>query len=78
MIAAAIFALALLAAPEANTEAAPAAEPKPAAEAQPKKVCKRQEDVSGSRLAKRVCVTVKPKAAKEADAAPAEADKPAA
>ena len=72
MLTAAFAAIALLAA--ADSAAEPAA--KPTAEAPAKKVCKRQEEVSGSRLAKRVCVTVKPKAQAEAPETAA-ADQPA-
>lgn len=79
MIVSALFALALFAAPEAaaNADAAAAPQAQPAAEAKPQKKCVKQPEVSGSRLAKKVCVTVKPKA----EAAPAETkaeDKPAA
>ncbi|MGA0607554.1 hypothetical protein ACO2Q0_16305 [Phenylobacterium sp. VNQ135] len=77
MIVSALAALALFAAQEAAPAAAPAADASPAAAAAPKKVCKKQPEVSGSRLAKKVCVTEKPKA----EAAPAEtksAEKPAA
>jgi len=80
MIISALFALALAAAPDAaaNADAAAAApQAQPAAEAKPQKKCVKQPEVSGSRLAKKVCVTVKPKA----EAAPAEVkaeDKPAA
>ncbi|MCR5874796.1 hypothetical protein LRS10_11835 [Phenylobacterium sp. J426] len=79
MFASTLLALALFAAPEAAAAnagaAAPAAQAQPAAEAKPKKTCVKQPEVSGSRLAKKVCVTETPKAA------PADAkaeDKPAA
>lgn len=73
-----LAALALFAAPDAaaaTTEAAaPVAQAQPAAEAKPKRKCVKQPDVSGSRLAKKVCVTEKPKP----DTAPATEEKPAA
>lgn len=76
MLISALAALALFAAPDANqgggsaaTEAA-----QPAALAKPKKVCRKLPDVSGSRLAKTVCVTEKPQAEKAPAAAPAEAE----
>jgi hypothetical protein len=77
MFSSALFALALFAAPDAaaNTDAvAPAAQAQPAAEAKPKKKCVKQPEVSGSRLAKKVCVTEKPKGPAEAKTE----DKPAA
>lgn len=79
MLISALAALALFAAPDAAASSTSAPEAKPAAEAKPKKVCRKQPEVSGSRMAKTVCVTVKPKA----EAAPAEtsaepAEKPAA
>ena len=77
MFVSALFALALFAAPDAaaNADAAPQAQP--TAEAKAKKKCVKQPEVSGSRLARKVCVTEKPKA----EAAPAESkaeEKPAA
>ncbi len=76
MLISALAALALFAAPDANQGAAPASSDaaQPAAEAKPKKVCRKMPDVSGSRLAKTVCVTERPKAEKAPAAAPAEAE----
>lgn len=75
MLISALAALALFAAPDANQGGAAAAQAAPpAAEAKPKKVCRKMPDVSGSRLAKTVCVTEKPKAEKAPAAAPADAE----
>lgn len=82
MFTAAFAALALFASPEAAQSGgqsgaapeAPAAAPAQPA-AKPKKVCQKMPEVSGSRLAKKVCVTEKPKA--EASPEGAGAGKPA-
>lgn len=81
MLISAIAALALFASPDAGgsaSAAAPAPEAKPAAEAKPKRVCKKQPDVSGSRLARKVCTTETPKAQPAPAAEAAAAEKPVA